>query len=150
MLLKDGKGLRYLDMLLSRPGSPMHVAQLTELHETETPGDAGPRLDATAKETYRRRIEDLRDVIDEARRNNDPSRADRAEREMEAIGQELASAMGLGGRDRKVGSHIERARINVQRRLRDAILRIAASDPALGRYLSATIKTGVFCAYEPV
>lgn len=150
MLLKDGKGLHYLDMLLSRPGSPMHVAQLTELHETETPSDAGPRLDATAKETYRKRIEDLRDVIDEARRNNDPSRADRAEREMEAIGQELASAMGLGGRDRKVGSHIERARINVQRRLRDAIQRIAASDPALGRYLTATIKTGVFCVYEPV
>ena len=58
--------------------------------------------------------------------------------------------MGLGGRDRKLGSHVERARINVQRRLRDAIQRIEEHDPALGRYLAATVKTGVFCSFTPV
>ena len=58
--------------------------------------------------------------------------------------------MGLGGRDRKLDSHVERLRINVQRRLRDAIQRIGEQDVALGRYLSATIKTGVFCTFSPV
>jgi hypothetical protein len=34
--------------------------------------------------------------------------------------------------------------------LKDAIGRIAAADPALGRYLSAAIKSGTYCAYRPL
>ncbi|HEY6559194.1 MAG TPA: hypothetical protein VI072_18045 [Polyangiaceae bacterium] len=48
-------------------------------------------------------------------------------------------AVGLGGRDRRAASDVERARINVQRRLQDAIERIAQADPALGRYLSRAV-----------
>ena len=49
----------------------------------------------------------------------------------------------------RAGSTVERARINVQRRLRDAIGRIAAEDAALGRYLEKAIETGVFCCFRP-
>jgi hypothetical protein len=40
-------------------------------------------------------------------------------------------------------------RVNVQRRLRDAIERVRAQSPPLGRYLDASIRTGSFCSYSP-
>jgi hypothetical protein len=44
---------------------------------------------------------------------------------------------------------IERARVRVTRALHAAIARIAASHPALGRHLAATVRTGRVCAYTP-
>ena len=66
------------------------------------------------------------------------------------IEKQLARAVGLGGRDRKAASNVERARVNVQRRLKDAVRRIAEHDGALGRYLDATVRTGTYCVYRPV
>jgi hypothetical protein len=40
--------------------------------------------------------------------------------------------------------------VNVQRRLRDAIRRLAAEDAALGRYLDATVRTGTLCTFVPL
>ncbi|HEX6244217.1 MAG TPA: hypothetical protein VFZ61_25045, partial [Polyangiales bacterium] len=66
------------------------------------------------------------------------------------LGEELARAVGLGGRDRRAASDVERVRINVQRRLKDAIERIGAAEPSLGRYLAAAVKTGTSCVYQPL
>jgi hypothetical protein len=38
----------------------------------------------------------------------------------------------------------------VQRRLKDVLERITAANPTLGRYLSAAVKTGTYCVYEPL
>jgi hypothetical protein len=38
----------------------------------------------------------------------------------------------------------------VQRRLKDVVDRVTAANPALGRYLAAAVKTGTYCAYEPL
>lgn len=147
-VLKDAKGLHYLAELLRNPGRELHVTQLADM--LEPAGDAGPVLDAKAKDGYRRRLEDLRDQLEEARRFNDEARASRAEEEIDALVEQLAKAVGLGGRDRKVGSHVERARINVQRRLKDVLRRVEEQDPALGRYLAATLKTGTWCVFSPI
>ena len=146
--LKDSKGLQYLAELVSDPGREFHVTQLVALGHA--PGDTGAVLDVRAKQQYRQRLESLRDQLEEARRFSDVSRADAIEAEMDLLADELARAVGLGGRDRKLGSHVERLRINVQRRLRDAIERIGHHDPSLGRYLSATVKTGLYCVFSPV
>ena len=45
---------------------------------------------------------------------------------------------------------VERARVNVQRRIKDAIKRLASEDESLGRYLEATVRTGTFCSYVPL
>jgi hypothetical protein len=37
----------------------------------------------------------------------------------------------------------------VQRRIRQAIKKIAVHDADLGRHLDSAIRTGTFCAYEP-
>jgi hypothetical protein len=55
----------------------------------------------------------------------------------------------LGGRARRAGAAAERARVNVQRRIRGAIKRIGESLPELAAYLDRAVRTGTFCSYEP-
>lgn len=112
-------------------------------------GDAGAVLDATAKAQYRRRLEDLQEEIQEAEDFNDLERARRAQEERDALLEQLGAAVGLGGRDRKAASTTERARLSVTKAIRSAVTRIAEADGALGRHLVTTIRTGVYCSYNP-
>jgi tetratricopeptide (TPR) repeat protein len=166
--VRDSKGQRNLAVLLGAPGVDIPAAEI----EVLAGGSAGPAvragaavaaeglsaqagdaplaaLDATAKSEYRRRLEDLREEVEQAEEWGDPERAARAREEMELIGSELAAAVGLGGRDRPQASGAERARVRVTRTIHSAIRRIAEQDEALGYELGATIRTGSFCAYEP-
>jgi len=162
--VRDAKGMRHLALLLANPDVELHAVDVATAAEggaapgaTEVEGlnvragtgDAGPALDSQAKAEYRSRLEDLRAEIEEAEAFNDPERAARAREEMDFIAQELSAAVGLGGRDRKVASAAERARVNVTRALRREIRRIAEEDARLGRELETTVRTGTFCAYEP-
>jgi hypothetical protein len=63
--------------------------------------------------------------------------------------RELASAVGLGGRDRRLGSPAERARVSVTRAIRSALARIDEHSSALGDHLERTIRTGTYCSYAP-
>jgi non-specific serine/threonine protein kinase len=127
---------------------PVHVLELAGIEHRV--GDAGPVLDPRAKAAYRERLEQLRDALSEAERFADGARASRVQEEMESLAEQLAGAVGLGGRDRRAASEVERTRVNVQRRLKDAIERIGALDPGLGRYLSSAVKTGTTCVYRPL
>jgi hypothetical protein len=161
--VRDAKGMRHLAMLLASPGVEFHAVDIAGAAEAEPPaagaaedlavradsGDAGPALDARAKAEYRSRLEDLRAELEEAEAFNDPERAARAREEMQFIAAELSAAVGLGGRDRRVASNAERARVNVTRALKREIRRIADEDPHLGRELETTVRTGTFCVYEP-
>jgi non-specific serine/threonine protein kinase len=112
-------------------------------------GDAGSVLDATAKAAYKRRVEELREELDEAERFNDTGRAATAREEIDFIAGQLAAAVGLGGRDRKAASSAERARLTVTKRIKDALGKVRESHPSLGEYLAQRIKTGYLCAYLP-
>jgi non-specific serine/threonine protein kinase len=111
--------------------------------------DAGPILDAQAKAEYKHRLDDLRRDLEEAERFNDPTRAERARDEMDALIVQLASAVGLGGRDRRIGSEAERARSAVTKRIKSSIKRIGEAIPSLGSHLATRVKTGYFCSYNP-
>ena len=165
--VKDAKGLRHLAVLLAHPGVAFHAVDLVaEIEGRPAPaasaaatselsvraageGDAGGVLDAEAKDAYRRRLEDLREDIEEAEGFNDPERAARAREEHDFIARELAGAVGLGGRDRRASSDSERARVNATRAIRGTLRRVEAHDARLGRLLDRTIQTGTFCSYEP-
>jgi hypothetical protein len=121
-------------------GSHMRTARLQ---------DAVPILDARAKAEYRCRLADLRGELEDAERVNDPERTGRARQEMDYIADQLAVAVGLGGRNRRAASQAERARSAVTKRIKDSIDKIAEAMPALGRHLAARIKTGYFCSYSP-
>ncbi len=148
--LRDSRGLRILAELVSHPGREFHVTDLVAPPgETGHVEDAGDVLDTQAIAEYRRRLEDLHDTEAEAVSHNDPGRVARARAEIEAISEELARGVGLGGRARKAASSVEKARVNVYKRLHDAIARIEAHSPALAKHLRQTISTGTFCRYDP-
>jgi hypothetical protein len=146
--LKHSKGLSYLSELLAHPDQEVHVLTLIGLDHGA--GDAGPVLDARAKADYKERLSALEEEISEAEAFADPGRVNRAREEIEILATQLAGAVGLGGRDRRAASDAERARINVQRRLKDAIESIGRQDPDLGRYLLASVKTGTYCSFTPL
>jgi DNA-binding XRE family transcriptional regulator len=172
--LKDSRGLHCLALLLRYPGREFHASELlaslilmgapwpppavTANRRLRDAGDqlisgglsdAGPVLDAQAKAECKRRLKDLRQELKEAEQFNDPERAAKAQHEVNRITQQLASAIGLGGRDRKTCSEAERARSAVTKRIKRAIRKIGEAIPSLGHHLSARIKAGYFCSYNP-
>jgi non-specific serine/threonine protein kinase len=158
--------LHDLALLLRNPGREFHVCELVG-QPVASPlvlgkggcaagacqdgllSDAGPILDAQAKGEYKRRLDDLRRDLEEAERFNDPTRAERARDEMDALAQQLASAVGLGGRNRRLGSDAERARSAVTKRIKCSIKGIRQAIPSLGSHLATRVKTGYFCSYNP-
>ncbi|HKP21412.1 MAG TPA: hypothetical protein VJT68_07835, partial [Thermoleophilaceae bacterium] len=148
--MPDLKGLHDLARLLAAPGEEVHVLDLGAGMDGAAPGGhAGEVLDDEARRAYKERIDELREERDLAEAANDTVRAERAREELDAIGEALKSAYGLGGRARKAGDHAERARSAVTWRIRSAISRVDAVHPALGRHLKNSVRTGTFCAYTP-
>jgi tetratricopeptide (TPR) repeat protein len=152
--VRDTKGMQYLAQLLASRGREFHVLDLTaSIHPglivAELRRDAGPILDDRAKASYRQRLADLQTEIDEASVFHDSERAARAQLEIDVLTDELARALGLGGRDRRAGSPAEKARQNVSRAIKAAIDRIETSAPRLGRHLRMSVHTGTYCTYQP-
>lgn len=177
--LKDLKGLTYIAFLLGSPEREFHAFELLRAPlgdlglefpqaasvegcaptvRSRSPdtrflsaisGDAGEALDSKAKLAYRRRLEELESELAQAKQSGDIPKAVELEEEYDTLTRELARAIGLGGRDRRMGSVAERARLNVTRAIRAAIEKIMQRQPDLGRFLSNAIRTGTFCSYRP-
>ncbi|MGH2793276.1 MAG: ATP-binding protein [Actinomycetota bacterium] len=158
--LRDSKGMVYIARLLANPGREVHALDLIGSDVPAAvrgrdddlsidPGNGIPMLDEEAKRVYRARLRELEDEAEEARSWGDEERAARAVAERDALVEQLAGAVGLGGRDRKTSSAAERARVNVTRAIKAATVRIAEQSPALGEHLDATLRTGTYCSYSP-
>ncbi len=144
--LRDSKGVRYLALLLARPGVEVHVLDLVDGADT---GAGDEVADTAARRAYRERVRELQDDLDDAERDGDSERAARLTAERDVVVDELARALGLGGRARVATSAAERARVNVTKLLRQTVQRVAAVDPVAGGHLDAALRTGMFCAYVP-
>jgi tetratricopeptide (TPR) repeat protein len=168
--LKDAKGFHYLAHLLAHPGrqiraldlvaltggasaDAMETADALELARSHSVaadlGHAGEVLDVQAKAAYKKRLTELRDELEDARELGNQQRVEQAEEEIQALGRELKSAVGLSGRNRRAASSPERARVAVTQAIRLAISKIAKNDVELSRLLTPTIKTGTLCSYLP-
>jgi tetratricopeptide (TPR) repeat protein len=167
--LKDSKSLRVIAHLIRNPSHQFHARELAALDSPNQPvappvphfdenvgvtvstdlGDAGVVLDARAMDEYRHRLEDLRPEIEEAERSNDLGRVSLLREEAEVLTAELAAGVGFQGRERRTSSHSERARLSVTKNIRGAIEKIREANPALGRHLANSIKTGYLCSYSP-
>jgi hypothetical protein len=156
--LPDTKGLRYLAELLASPGAERHALDLVDRVEGVAPsggvdrralGDAGAVLDAQARLAYRHRIERLRADADDALAGGQLETAEACQTELDQLVSQLASAYGLGGRDRRTASAAERARLNVTRALRSAISKLIETVPDAGAVLDRRVRTGLYCVYAP-
>ncbi len=146
---KDSRGMQLLATLIARPDEEVHVLELAGAAGSDD-RDLGAMLDPRAKAEYAARIAELREEIEEASERGDVGRAERMQDELEAIREQLAGAVGLGGRDRKVGAASERARVAVQRRVREAIKRVSEHAPEIGAYLDRCVRTGTYCSFRPL
>jgi uncharacterized membrane protein len=168
--LKDARGLHYIAHLLHHPHQDIHVitlitvgADLGEgpahahfLQDSSLPvdhtdgfSDAGEILDPQARAAYKQRLRELREELAEAQNFHDLGRSEQLAVEIDFITHELSSAVGLGGRARRLGSPAERARVNVTRAVKLALRKIGEHHPALVQHLATTIKTGAYCSYTP-
>jgi len=161
--LRDTRGLHYLAELLGNPGRELLAAELVSgcrRGRKAAPGagsvdgcpgsdDSGDVLDGRTIAAYKDRLHDLQDALGEARAFNDLARAERIQGETDFILRQLAQAVGLGGRKRKAGSYVERARVNVHKGIKAALRKVAQTHAALGRHLAATVRTGTLCSYNP-
>lgn len=156
--LRDSKGLRYLAELIVAPGVERHALDLVDRVEGVDPdgavdrrtlGDAGPMLDGAARRAYRHRIETLRNEIEEAFELGRDDTAETLQGELDHLVAVLAAAFGVGGRSRRAASAVERARLNVTRSVRTAIVRITEVLPEAGAALDRGVRTGTYCSYGP-
>lgn len=164
--LKDLKGMRYLERLLTEPGREFHVLDLVAVERGALPvggpsdgtsletqsglGQSGLEVfDSKAREAYRQRLAETEDDIAEAEANNDFHRAELARADRQFLIDELRRGVGMNGRARTVGDGLERARTSATRSLRYALKRIRQHHPSLGEHLERTIRTGTYFAYEP-
>ncbi len=152
--LKDAKGLRDIAVLLGAPGRPVSAGTLLGTQAGEEAAEeaalgADPVLDDRARAEYRNRLRELDEDLAEAEANHDLERLARARLERELLAEELAGAVGLGGRSRLLGGGGERARKAVTARMRNTLRRIEERHAELGAHLAEAITTGTSCSYSP-
>ena len=171
-ILKNIKGLGYLQRLLQHPDREFHALDLlsgagagsarsdTLVGPEETlpvgitirrglSGDAGETLDAQAKREYQRRLHELNESLEDQRERGNHERADQIEGEVEFLTRTIERASGLGGRQRRTGSNAERARLSVTSAIKTAFEKISEQDKELWNFLDRSIRTGSFCRYVP-
>lgn len=149
-VIRDSKGLQMLARLVGQPDAEIHVLDLSGISRAAADSDEGPMLDPQARDEYRRRVGELQEELEDAESMADLGRAEALRNELDFITRELSKAFGLGGRSRASGDAAERARVNVRRRIKDAVDRIGEQLPEAGKYLENTIKTGKYCRYSPM
>ncbi|NNE10960.1 MAG: hypothetical protein HKN41_01805 [Ilumatobacter sp.] len=165
VVVRDLKGLRYVERLLTEPGREFHVLDLfaaesgavgpaeSEVSPAEGVDFVGgvgsglPMLDDEARNAYQRRLADVDEDIEDARRDHDLGRLELAERDKEYLLAELRRAVGLGGRTRTTGGSTERARTSVTRTIRYALDRLAEHHPDVAQHLDQHVHTGTYCSY---
>jgi hypothetical protein len=152
--LREMKGFGYLRLLVRRPGVEISALDLSDWaagHPGTGVVDAGSGevIDKQALAAYRTRLADIDGELAELEEWGDPVRVERLRDERDALLAEVGAATGLRGRVRVSGGATERARVAVRKAVAAAIERITELDPALGRLLSDTVRTGSSCRYDP-
>jgi len=147
VILPDIKGYHDIARLLDQPEEDLHC---TDLMGSESSMDeSDPVIDEQARKAYSKHIDELHLEIEEAEDLNDIGRKEKLQEELEVVISHLSKSLGLGRKPRKLKAPSDRARAAVTQRIRSAIHKIDAHHPALGKHLSNSIRTGVFCRYSP-
>jgi predicted ATPase len=145
--VRASKGLDDIARLLAAPDTEVHCLDLVGSPVDES--GTGEIIDGAARRQYEERVRELQADIEEAEQHNDLVRVGRAQAEMDALVDQLTSALGLAGRSREAGGSVERARSTVTQRVRGAVRKVTEVHPELGRHLDASIRTGTYCTYRP-
>lgn len=143
--IPEVKGFFDLARLLAAPGKEVHCTEL--MGNPDSLSNSDSVMDEKARQSYAQRIRDLDEEIAEAEDMNDLDRMEKQSAELDQLTEHLSKELGLGKRPRALNVPAERARAAVTWRIRNAIKKIAAAHPAMGRHLTHSVRTGNVCAY---
>jgi hypothetical protein len=172
--LKDTKGLRYIAYLLQHPersflgtalidavekpqrratqGSYMQIDEKQAMDmglRVSDLGHATEWMNSEALEEIKSRIKDLKERLEMAEECQDMDRAATIREEIHTMSSCLAKAVGVGGRIRKSGDPVEKARKSVSNCIDYSLRKIKESHPSLWKHLRNSIKRGTFFSYLP-
>ncbi len=154
--VRHSRGMTFVAHLLSAPGVHVHAADLVAIDRSRPRvclgfeaqlslrfGDGHEaHLDRRARAELLRRCDEIQQQLAE------PATSARRVALLDEL-RFLRSELGHAVRGRHFVTESERARINVGRRVREALGNIATAAPCLGRHLDASIRTGTQCGYFP-
>jgi tetratricopeptide (TPR) repeat protein len=148
--LPDARGLHDIAHLLARPGVAVSVLELAGDAAGATAGGRGAEvLDERARREIRARLHELDTDEADAEAAGDGERAALVREQRRVLAEAVARDFGLGGRSRRMGDPMERARKTVSTRIRRTVATVGRVHPELGRHLERSIDTGAWCAYRP-
>lgn len=144
------RGFVDLATLLNRPGQAVSALALMGVPAGADAEARGAEVfDRRARHEIRARLQELDAEIDDAEANADGDAAALAREHRQRLAETVARELGLGGRSRRLGDPLERARKTVSTRIRRAIAQVGRHHPELGRHLERSVDTGSWCAYRP-
>jgi len=146
IFMTDLKGLHDIVQLIAHPNQNIHCTELMGMPVQEK-GEAV--FDAKAREAYQQKLIEIQQDLEEAESLSNSQHIQMLQREYDDLVDHLAKAIGMGGKTRKLSDATEKARTAVTWRIRNAIKKISAIHPTLGKHLGLSIKTGIFCEYSP-
>ncbi len=152
--LKHQRGFELLRDVVRAEGAEVHALDLaggapSPEREALRAEGGNEVADARAIAEVRARLRSLDSDIDEAEESHDLGRAERLREERDALMDYARSAVGLGGRSRRTGETVERARVAVTVALGRAVKALEAAMPAVGQHLRVSLRTGATCRYAP-
>lgn len=151
-VLLPSKGAAYLHALLSSPDRSVSAGTLASTVARRRVeyalGETGKRADQEAVASYRARLAEIVEDLEEAKVANDPVRQEGLEGEREALLAELKSVIGIGGKLRDAGGDREKVRKAVTNAIKRAIDEIHQFDIRLGEHLTVNIDRGHELIYK--
>jgi hypothetical protein len=146
--------LKLASMKFNRPSGTAEqssaVAEICNDHMSARPAsDSGNVLDPTAWEGVQQQFHELNRELADAERENDPDEIARIKEEKQQLARSVSEAIGPDGQVRKLGNQEIKDSKAVGNAIRRALESIETRSPALFRHLANTIKSGVFCSYQP-
>jgi hypothetical protein len=153
ILVRDRKGHRYLQSLVSRPYQSIAAVALKAAEDGCDPavfaGSKGTTLSRESVEELRERYRDLVSELEEARTQGSALRQETIARELERIASECQRATRPGQRLRE-NSDAEKVRVSVTNAVRRGIWAIKQASPEIAEYFKRTIVTGHWLMYRPI
>ncbi len=169
----DLKGFQYIWHLLGKPNEEIHVLRLVQSVEKPKKDPNSEICDKMtdkqleeqglyinklrgieylpeeAKKKYIDQLKKLSDDLEIAKDTEDNDKEVIIKEKIIAIDEELSKSTGLGGKNREMNSESEKARINIQKLIKNVYTRMNRCDSSLNTYLKKHIYTGEKCIYNP-
>jgi len=153
VLVRERKGYRYLQCLLTRPFQSIAAVTLKAAEDGCDPsvfaGSKGTTLSQESVDELRERYRELVGELEEARAQGSVLRQETIARELERIASECQRATRPGQRLRE-HTDAEKVRISVTNAIRRGIWGIKQASPEIAEYFRRTIVTGHWLMYRPL